>query len=308
MTVSVCMGLYNGARYIEEQLYSILHQTRQPDEVILCDDVSTDTTVEIVDKFIRDNHLEANWKLFRNKENKGYPANFYYCMSLATGDIVYLADQDDIWHKEKIERICRVFEEKEDAKAVCCKFGLIDAQGGDIHTIMAPTRSKESNQLRSVKMEDIFYKNEYPGMVIAYRNNWGRKWLPENSKIPHDFLVCIRAAEEHSFIQLDMELAYHRRHDSNAGGEEHRVRRLLQKERKIKEIEDYLTMLRFFITDEIMFTEQGKMVVQEKYISMLDRYDALQSGKMSKVISNAWKYKGKIRLATVVCDLVIVNR
>lgn len=308
MTVSVCMGVYNGARYITEQLYSILHQTRQPDEVIICDDVSTDDTVEIVQAFIRDNGLEATWKLYCNQENKGYPSNFFYACGLCTKEIVFLADQDDIWHEEKIARMCEVFAENPEANAVCCKFGLIDAEGKDIQTIMAPTHSKESKQLREVSVKDIFYRNEYPGMVVAYRNAWAEEWLPADSKIPHDFLICVRAAEENAFRQLDMELAYHRRHDNNAGGEEHRINRLLNRERKLKEIEKYLEMLETFRTENLLKTDNGKKALGSKLESMQARLDALKSGSVGKVIKNARRHREEVRLSTVICDVMIAKR
>lgn len=308
MTVSVCMGVYNGARYITEQLYSILHQTRQPDEVIICDDVSTDDTVEIVQAFIRDNGLEATWKLYCNQENKGYPSNFFYACGLCTKEIVFLADQDDIWHEEKIARMCEVFAENPEANAVCCKFGLIDADGKDIQTIMAPTHSKESKQLREVSVKDIFYRNEYPGMVVAYRNAWAEEWLPVDSKIPHDFLICVRAAEEDAFRQLDMELAYHRRHDNNAGGEEHRINRLLNRERKLKEIEKYLEMLEAFRTENLLKTDNGKKALGSKLESMQARLDALKSGSVGKVIKNARRHREEVRLSTVICDVMIAKR
>ena len=63
MTVSVCMGIYNGEKYIEEQLDSILRQTRRAEEVILCDDCSTDRTVEIVRLFIEKHGLGESWRL-----------------------------------------------------------------------------------------------------------------------------------------------------------------------------------------------------------------------------------------------------
>lgn len=308
MTVSVCMGVYNGARYITEQLYSILHQTRQPDEVIICDDVSTDDTVEIVQAFIRDNGLEATWKLYCNQENKGYPSNFFYACGLCTKEIVFLADQDDIWHEEKIARMCEVFAENPEANAVCCKFGLIDAEGKDIQTIMAPTHSKESKQLREVSVKDIFYRNEYPGMVVAYRNAWAEEWLPADSKIPHDFLICVRAAEENAFRQLDMELAYHRRHDNNAGGEEHRITRLLNRERKLKEIEKYLEMLEAFRTENLLKTANGKKALGSKLESMQARLNALKSGSVGKVIKNARRHREEVRLSTVICDVMIAKR
>ena len=112
MSISVCIGVYNGAKYIEEQMLSILHQTMQPDQVILCDDGSSDDTAEIVKDFIEKYSLEGKWKLFLNLRNLGYPANFYHAMELAVCDIVFLSDQDDIWDEKKLERMTKALEEQ----------------------------------------------------------------------------------------------------------------------------------------------------------------------------------------------------
>ena len=59
MRISVCMGVYNGEKYIKEQLESIRLQTRQPDEVILCDDRSTDTTCQVVDEYLTEHSCDG---------------------------------------------------------------------------------------------------------------------------------------------------------------------------------------------------------------------------------------------------------
>lgn len=307
MTISVCMGTYNGEKYIEEQLYSILHQTKQPDEVILCDDGSADRTVKIIQNFISENQLEGVWKLYQNAENKGYPSNFYYASGLCTKDVVFFADQDDIWAEKKLERMCKVLEDNEDVMVVSCKFGLINAEGDDIHTIMKPTKSTGTGQLRRVTIKDVFYKFEWPGMVIAYRNEWYRKAVCESKKVPHDFMICARAAEENVFYQMDESLAFHRRHSNNVGGEEHRLTRLLSKSRKVREIEDYLKILDSFKSEGVLQSGAGKEALGRKYQIMIDRYEALQSGKISRIIRNAWKNRQDVRMATLVCDLIIVK-
>lgn len=328
MTVSVCMGLYNGEKYIEKQLNSILGQTRKADEVILCDDCSADGTAENVRRFIEKNGLQDSWRLYCNEENKGYPGNFYDAMSLCTGDVVFLADQDDIWANCKLERMCSVLEQHPGARAVACKFGLIDGEDEKIHAVMAPTHSLGTGKLRQVKLREIFYKYQWPGMVLAYRNEWyrdrrrrfcghgsaelsqtGERNLREEEafRIPHDIFLCAMAAEEGAFFQLDEELAYHRRHESNAAAEEHRVGRLLQKERKLWEIERYLEMLREFQAREILGTEAGKRILTEKLRTMEGRYEALQSGSVEKVLRNALRDRRNVRVATVICDLLIVR-
>lgn len=308
MTVSVCMGTYNGETYIEQQLNTILRQTKAPEEVILCDDGSTDSTVSIIEQFIRKNGLNGKWKLYRNKINKGYPSNFYYACSLCNEEIVFLADQDDIWKNDKIEKMCRVMEENPRAKSICCKFNLMDEKEQEIHSIMAPTHAHETGEVRNVPIEEVFYKCQWPGMVMAYRRDWYESWTKGNYQIPHDFLIAARAAEEGGFFQIDETLAYHRRHDHNTGGEEHHIRKLLNKDRKLKEIQDYLQILQQFLKEEVLTTETAKLLLNRKTTVMQQREAALQSGRISAVIKNAWKNRKYVRLATAVCDVMIVKQ
>lgn len=308
MTVSVCMGTYNGETYIEQQLNTILRQTKAPEEVILCDDGSTDNTVSIIERFIRKNGLDGKWKLYRNKINKGYPSNFYYACSLCNEEIVFLADQDDIWKNDKIEKMCRVMEKNPGAKSVCCKFNLMDEKEQEIHSIMAPTHAHETGEVRNVPVEEIFYKCQWPGMVMAYRRDWYESWTKGNYQIPHDFLIAARAAEEGGFFQLDETLAYHRRHDHNTGGEEHHIRKLLNRDRKLKEIRDYLQILQQFLKEEVLATHTAKLLLNRKTTVMQQREAALQSGRISAVIKNAWKNRKYVRLASAVCDVIIVKQ
>ena len=308
MTVSVCMGTYNGETYIEQQLNTILRQTKAPEEVILCDDGSTDNTVSIIERFIRKNGLDGKWKLYRNKINKGYPSNFYYACSLCNEEVVFLADQDDIWKNDKIEKMCRVMEKNPGAKSVCCKFNLMDEKEQEIHSIMAPTHAHETGEVRNVPVEEIFYKCQWPGMVMAYRRDWYESWTKGNYQIPHDFLIAARAAEEGGFFQLDETLAYHRRHDHNTGGEEHHIRKLLNRDRKLKEIRDYLQILQQFLKEEVLATHTAKLLLNRKTTVMQQREAALQSGRISAVIKNAWKNRKYVRLATAVCDVIIVKQ
>ena len=376
MTVSVCMGIYNGEKYIEEQLDSILGQTRKAEEVILCDDCSTDRTVEIVRLFIERNGLQESWRLYCNGENRGYPGNFYYVMGLCAGDVVFLADQDDVWAETKLERMCAVLEEHPEAEVLACKFGLMDGEGERIHAVMAPSRSLGTRKLRQVGLREIFRKYQWPGMVLAYRNGWyrergmgicgqespgqkgartageaeecheemgqsrkdGNRSHAETGqsredrsrshedaghhgedgsgpcgnggsefKVPHDIFLCAMAAEEGAFFHMDEELAHHRRHEDNTAAEEHRVGKLLQKKRKLWEIEKYLRMLGEFEERRVLRTEVGKRILREKTQAMEGRYEALQSGRIWRVLRAAARDWRQVRGVAVVCDLVIVR-
>ena len=76
MTTSIAVALYNGARFIEQQLDSFRSQTKQPEKVIFCDDGSKDNTVEIVREYIKKHSLEESWFLYENEVNLGYIKNF----------------------------------------------------------------------------------------------------------------------------------------------------------------------------------------------------------------------------------------
>lgn len=123
MKISVVMTTYNGEKYIEEQLDSIQRQTRLPDEVLIFDDCSSDNTVEVVQKYIKKN-LTVGWKIERNIKNKGWKKNFYDGIKEATGDYVFLSDQDDIWIPDKIEMMVEVLEKNKDISVLASDFSI----------------------------------------------------------------------------------------------------------------------------------------------------------------------------------------
>ena len=105
MSISVLMCTYNGEKYIEEQLISIYEQTYKPDEVLIFDDCSTDSTVYIIRSFIKKYNLEKSWILEINEKNKGYVKNFKNGINKVKGDFIFFSDQDDVWNKNKIQSI-----------------------------------------------------------------------------------------------------------------------------------------------------------------------------------------------------------
>jgi len=102
MTISILMSTYNGEGYLISQLDSIRNQTRPADEVIICDDCSTDRTVDIIKEYISNYDL-INWKLFVNEKNKGWKKNFIDGITKTSGDIIMFSDQDDVWLRDKVE-------------------------------------------------------------------------------------------------------------------------------------------------------------------------------------------------------------
>lgn len=100
--IEILMCTYNGEKYIEKQLFSLLNQTVQPDLVRIFDDKSTDNTIAIINYFIKEKNI-TNWIVKVNDVQKGWRRNFYDAIKESTGDIVFFCDQDDIWKEDKIE-------------------------------------------------------------------------------------------------------------------------------------------------------------------------------------------------------------
>lgn len=114
MKISVAMATYNGARYVEEQLESIRIQTMPVDEVRICDDCSSDRTVEVVQAYIREHGLEGSWSIEVNSRNLGYASNFMKVVGQTTGEYVFFCDQDDIWIEDRVERMIGLMEQHAD--------------------------------------------------------------------------------------------------------------------------------------------------------------------------------------------------
>jgi glycosyltransferase involved in cell wall biosynthesis len=122
MKISVAMTVYNGEQYLIEQLNSIRDQSLKVDEVIICDDGSTDNTINIIKDYIQENELEKNWQFIQNPTNLGYEQNFYKAMKLTTGDYVFFSDQDDIWLENKVKDMTEVMEKQSEIKVLGSEF------------------------------------------------------------------------------------------------------------------------------------------------------------------------------------------
>jgi len=141
--ISIALTTYNGFQFIIEQLKSILNQSRQPDEVVICDDGSSDDTVEKVNRFILEYSLSDTWICYRNEKNLGYVENFLSCAQKCTGDIIFFCDQDDVWAQDKIETIEKVYL-KHNPSAVVSTYNMINSEGNPHITLYSLYKSMPS--------------------------------------------------------------------------------------------------------------------------------------------------------------------
>ena len=126
LRLSIAMCTYNGARYVDEQLDSFVAQARRPDELIVCDDGSTDGTAERVRAFAGRAPFPVS--LHVNEQTLGVVANFEQAVTRCTGDVILLSDQDDVWLAEKLQRFEQLLEARPEVGFVASNARIVDEQ------------------------------------------------------------------------------------------------------------------------------------------------------------------------------------
>lgn len=225
LKITVAMTTYNGARYIKQQLTSVYHQIRRPDEVVIIDDGSTDRTVEIINSFIAENDLKS-WRVVENRENLGFIRNFRKAVSFAEGDVVFLCDQDDVWYEDKIESISNLFATRPDILAVNSSFTVIDGENNDSDA--AGPRGKNNygligqrlyRPLEKISLKTVMHRNISPGCTAAFRHEITDAYTRNTDcTLPHDYEMNLLAAAKDGLYFYNMPLVKYRIHDRNTLG------------------------------------------------------------------------------------------
>ena len=305
MSSSVAMALYNGEKFLYKQLESIRLQTSAPDQVVFCDDGSTDGTVVLVQEYIQKHGLEDKWTLVINEENLGFAKNFFKAMSLCTGDLVFLADQDDIWKPDKIEKMTAVMNSHPEIDLLSCKFEIIDGEDQMMHGLLAH-KQKETFALKPVTNRDLLRGFYWLGMLMCVRRDYLQTLLPLAKDLPiaHDWVLSYCAADRERFYEYEYVGAYHRRHDNNAAREEHRVAKLLDLPKKLKEITISKKLWQDLLRAELPLSEESRQKLRDRLGLLEQRECALREKNLGKILRLYGADGGMyLRKASVLCDI-----
>lgn len=207
--VSVCLASYNGEKFIREQIESILSDLGQSDQLVICDDGSIDRTCSIIQSF-----NDARITLIHNKKNLGYADNFEKLISLATGDFIFLSDQDNIWMKGKARKVISVFQQDSSIRLVCHNLRPIDALGNNFKMSIPSCREGKRNSF--IVLVSHFIKAQFYGCTFCLNRRGINDLLPfPSSTYAHDHWIIVWAAVNGHIFFLDEALIKYRRHDSN---------------------------------------------------------------------------------------------
>lgn len=201
--ISVVMATYNGAKYLDVQLDSLANQTCLPNELVVSDDASSDDTLSVLEHFKQRAPFEVILK--KNSQNVGYQRNYERAMRLATGDIVLLCDQDDLWLPEKIEVEVGVLLDDPGTKIVISDMVICDED-------LTPSRfTPMTNVLKIHRNADEYC----PGCCMAIRRDFLELTLPIPVDLyDHDHWINAVAVRLDVRKLIPDRLQLYRRHNS----------------------------------------------------------------------------------------------
>jgi glycosyltransferase involved in cell wall biosynthesis len=220
MKLSVALCTYNGEKFIEDQVNSILNQTIKIDELIVCDDQSTDNTVTILKS------LQAKTKstitIIENESNLKSTKNFEKAIALCTGDYLFLSDQDDIWDKQKAEKTLAVFNENPKAEGVFSNANLIDEQNNIFtkNTIWDSVFFLEAELNKPLDFFDIMAKNGnvVTGATLCIKKEIKPFIIPFSTEVLHDEWIAILLALRKTLYYSKEHLISYRIHENQQVG------------------------------------------------------------------------------------------
>lgn len=223
--ISVAMCTYNGEAFLREQLDSIRSQTFPPDELIICDDVSQDGTLDILYSFKETCNFPV--KIIANQKNVGVCKNFENAIMLCSGDVIVLADQDDIWQPFKIEIINKYFLENPLCGYVFSNAELIDKYGTPIGRNLWDsigfTEKRQKKYTAGSQLEVMLRDGNFVyGMAMAFRTSFKQKLMPIDSRYEactHDTWISLMlsAIGAHG-VAIQESLVKYRQHEKQLAG------------------------------------------------------------------------------------------
>lgn len=221
-SVSVAMATFDGARFLRDQLESIAEQTVAPAELVVCDDGSTDQTLDV----IRDFAARAPFpvRLTVNRQRLGPVKNFERAIAACSGDIIFLADQDDVWKPQKIETILRTLDRDESVAGVFTDARIVDRHGA----VVAPSlwshlgfsAAARSEVMAGDAFDVLVVRNFATGATMAFRARERDLLLPipDDHAMVHDRWIALLLAGARRITAIAEPLIDYRAHEDQQIG------------------------------------------------------------------------------------------
>lgn len=226
-STAIILSTYNGEKYILDQLTSLLNQTKLADQIYIRDDGSQDKTVDIIKGFIYENNL-LNWSLLINDHNVGWRKNFVTMLVNVKEDIIFFADQDDIWEPNKIVDSVALIRKNPEIEVLVSDYQLFGESGG-AEKIKPFAEKKITEDLSKVELNidnlsikrdgcAFVVKKELIPKILEVYNNVDRDifGFPQ----AHDLATWLAANLEEKLYHTNKKLIKHRVHGTSTWANE----------------------------------------------------------------------------------------
>ena len=188
LRISVAMCTFNGEKYLSQQLGSILNQTVLPVELVICDDGSTDQTLELAHTFAQQAPFPV--RIIANSQRLGSTKNFEKAIGLCSGEIISLCDQDDVWYPRKLEALISVFQSDVSLGGVFSDGDLTGANGEPLGVTLWQSFLFDSQDQDAVSCglaDDALLRHSIvTGATLAFRSSLRDRLLPIPNSWVHD--------------------------------------------------------------------------------------------------------------------------
>ncbi len=224
MKLSVALCTYNGENFLRQQLESILSQTKAVDEIVICDDKSSDETINIIKEY-QEKYPELI-HLHQNDPGLGTIKNFEKAISYTSGDLIFLSDQDDIWYPEKVEKSSRFFKENQNCLLLFSDGDLIDDLGVKTGSTLwkkwgFDTETKSIWQNNELAFNSLINgDNKITGATVCFDKSLKSKILPIELPLNywHDGWLGTHAAAKDGLFFISESLIQYRVHNNQQVG------------------------------------------------------------------------------------------
>jgi glycosyltransferase involved in cell wall biosynthesis len=219
MKISIAMCTYNGERYLQQQLDSLASQIYLPSELVVCDDHSRDSTVQIVEGFSRNSPFPVH--LIQNANKLGSTANFSQSIALCKGELIALCDQDDVWKEDKLAKQIAPFSDAE-IGGVFCDGDLIDADSIpmdlSLWNSLGFTPLMQKQVLARSPLSVLARQNFVTGATLIFRADLRPHFLRIPDEWVHDAWIAWKICTYSRLQLLPEHLLLYRIHSNNQVG------------------------------------------------------------------------------------------
>ncbi|MDR3621635.1 MAG: glycosyltransferase [Paludisphaera borealis] len=194
LKLSIAMASYNGGRFLQEQLDSIARQSRPPDELVVCDDGSSDDTMDILNQF--QGRASFPIEIQRNERQLGYAKNFEKVMGLCRGDLIFPCDQDDVWHETKLHKHETIYNNETDVGMIYNNSRYIDVDSRLMDgTVFERSFCRNPQMFETLQSDQAFIvlaRNwRVSGCMTSFRARFWDAITPIPGELNHDDWVAI---------------------------------------------------------------------------------------------------------------------